>query len=143
MLDIAIEPALALETARAMACAQGCTYTYPEHGQIGCVEVTGYDLRTLEPAEFVNDTIMDYYSKVIQDEYSSAHSPDGSEPQLHFFNAFFYKKLTESGAHTHKEVCACPPSFIGRCWLAGCKALQTYQRVQIQERVLTTRPVPE
>jgi Ulp1 family protease len=83
---------------------QGQKYTYPEDGQVGCVEVTGYDLRTLQPAEFVNDTIMDYYSKVIQDHYSDPGGDGDEHPQLHFFNAFFFKKLTESGAHTTKEV---------------------------------------
>lgn len=83
-------------------CAQGCKYTYPEDGQVGCVEVTGDDLRTLEAAEFVNDTIMDYYTKVLQGRHT--RTGDGaSSSNLHFFNAFFFKKLTESGAHTASE----------------------------------------
>lgn len=62
---------------------------------VGSVEVTGYDLLTLKPCEFVNDTIMDYYSKRIADQYREAYSAGLTSVKLHWFNSFFYKKLTE------------------------------------------------
>jgi hypothetical protein len=92
---------------------QGLKYVYPEDKKIGCVEVTGRDLMTLEDAEFVNDTIMDYYTMRIKDRYREWLREGKTTVQLHFFSAFFYKKLTERGSHTNKEVF--PRSFFSVC----------------------------
>ena len=62
---------------------------------VGAVEVTGHDLLTLRPMEFVNDTIMDYYSKKIADNYRQWFDKGDTDVKLHWFNSFFYKKLTE------------------------------------------------
>ena len=86
---------------------QGLSYVYPEDGRIGSVEVTGRDLDTLDHTEFVNDTIMDYYSKRIFERYEAWHAEGDTPVKLHFFTAFFYKKLTESGAHTINDVRPC------------------------------------
>jgi hypothetical protein len=86
---------------------------YPESAQVGCVEVTARDLMTLEHAEFVNDTIMDFRSMWVKDEYEKAYKAGAStaKAKIHFFSAFFFKKLTEKGKHTRDEVRAAP-------WLA-------------------------
>ena len=91
---------------------QGLKYVYPEDKRIGAVEVTGRDLMTLEPAEFVNDTIMDYQSMKIQEEYSALLAQGVTTAKIHFFTAFFFKKLTESGRHTEDDVRApaAPPA---------------------------------
>jgi hypothetical protein len=74
---------------------------------VGAVEVQGHDLNTLRPTEFVNDTIMDYYSKRICDLYTKRWLAHGSTiAALHFFNSFFFKKLTERSKDVlGQEVC--------------------------------------
>jgi Ulp1 family protease len=74
---------------------QGLRYRYPEEQMVGAVEVTGHDLLTLRPFEFVNDTIMDYYSKKIANLSQARQERGESRVKLHWFNSFFYKKLTE------------------------------------------------
>ena len=83
---------------------QGLTYVYPEDKKIGCVEITGRDLMTLEAEEFVNDTVMDYRSMQIRDEYRKRFQNNETTVKIHFFSAFFHKKLTEKGKHTRAEV---------------------------------------
>jgi Ulp1 family protease len=94
---------------------QGLSYVYPEDGGIGSVEVTGNDLKTLEDTEFVNDTIMDYYSKFLFDRYKQAYEAGTTPVKMHFFTAFFYKKLTEKGQHTRREVGAFPLGMETAC----------------------------
>lgn len=74
---------------------QGLRYKYPPNLMVGAVEVTGHDLLTLRPFEFVNDTIMDYYSKRIAEKYRHWLEIRETIAKLHWFNSFFYKKLTE------------------------------------------------
>ena len=88
-----------------LSAQEGFSCQYPTTGGLGCVEVKPFDLKTLESTEFVNDTIIDYYSKVIQDKYKKLHEEGTTKPKLHFFNAFFFKKLTERGKHTKDAVC--------------------------------------
>lgn len=71
---------------------------YPEQGGVGAVDVNGHDLRTLQDMEFVNDKIMDYYSKRIYEQYVMWRECGWTKPKIHFFNAFFFKKLTEQGS---------------------------------------------
>lgn len=44
------------------ALAQGLRFLYPENG-INAVEVTPADLAWLEPGQFLNDTVIDFYLK--------------------------------------------------------------------------------
>eukprot|EP00892_Ulva_mutabilis_P005389 jgi/Ulvmu1/3221/UM015_0262.1 len=77
---------------------EGLHYVYPEHGGVGAVDVNGHDLRTLQDMEFVNDKIMDYYSKRIHEQYAEWCKSGYTKVKIHFFNAFFFKKLTEHGS---------------------------------------------
>ena len=42
---------------------QGLKALYPEHGGPGSVEVVPPDLVRLQPGEFLNDTIIDFYMR--------------------------------------------------------------------------------
>lgn len=53
------------------------------------VSVTTADLPRLEPGEFLNDTIIDFYLRYIQRSEVSAHRRD----QVYIFSSFFYSKL--------------------------------------------------
>eukprot|EP00798_Chlamydomonas_sp_ICE-L_P026299 gene26299-17392_t len=69
----------------------------PEDGKHS-VDVIAEDLGRLEPEEFLNDTIIDFYIKWIEDKMD----PD-FRSKCYFFNSFFYKKLSEKitpGSHT-------------------------------------------
>lgn len=74
---------------------QGLHYVYPEGGGVGAVDVNAHDLRTLQDMEFVNDKIMDYYSIKIKEKYNHWKETGKTNAKIHFFNAFFFKKLTE------------------------------------------------
>jgi Ulp1 family protease len=77
---------------------------FPEDKPVGHVVVTALDLRSLEDTEFVNDTIIDYYYKVVQQRYAIWKASGDTVANLHFFNSFFFKKLTEKGKHTRGMV---------------------------------------
>ncbi|XP_024384389.1 uncharacterized protein [Physcomitrium patens] len=65
---------------------------YPSRTDPDAVEILPSDLTRLEPLEFLNDTIIDFYIKYIQrDEFLGAEG----RQRFHFFNSFFYKKLSE------------------------------------------------
>ncbi|KAK9386955.1 hypothetical protein V1515DRAFT_91794 [Lipomyces mesembrius] len=57
------------------------------------VVITEDDFSRLDDGEFLNDTIIDFYLKYIQDRLQKAH------PQIadstYIFNTFFYKRLTQ------------------------------------------------
>ncbi|KYQ91039.1 hypothetical protein DLAC_07940 [Tieghemostelium lacteum] len=55
-------------------------------------QVTIYrsDMRRLDKGEFLNDSIIEFYTKYIIDEYISEENKD----RFFFFNSFFFKKLT-------------------------------------------------
>lgn len=84
---------------------QGLSYIYPEDRKVGCVEVTGRDLMTLGATEFVNDTIMDYYTMWLKQQYAQAFQGGTTQAKIHFFSAFFYKKFTEKNQHEKIAVC--------------------------------------
>eukprot|EP00775_Hariotina_reticulata_P010667 gene10667-10826_t len=72
----------------------GLRCLFPSAGGRGAVEVVAEDLARLDPDEFLNDTIIDYYIKKIE----LSLPPDGRR-RCHFFNSFFFKKLTEKTAN--------------------------------------------
>ena len=56
------------------------------------MEILGSDIERLNPGVFLNDTIIDFYIKYIQrDEAFSSKEKE----RFHFFNSFFYKKVSE------------------------------------------------
>eukprot|EP00898_Chlorokybus_atmophyticus_P007874 jgi/Chlat1/8088/Chrsp75S07589 len=63
---------------------------YPGREDPYAVEVRGEDLDRLGPCEFLNDTIIDMYIKYIQQ-----HLEPEQQRRFHFFNSFFFKKLSE------------------------------------------------
>eukprot|EP00249_Psilotum_nudum_P011229 c23037_g1_i1 orf=128-2059(+) len=69
---------------------EGLKIAYPDRNDPEAVEVLYSDLQHLEPSEFLNDTIIDFYIKYIQ-------RPDflsnDKKRISYFFNSFFYKKL--------------------------------------------------
>ncbi|KAG0560018.1 hypothetical protein KC19_10G147600 [Ceratodon purpureus] len=56
------------------------------------VEILPSDLQRLDPMEFLNDTVIDFYIKYIQ---TNIFIGSEGRQRFHFFNSFFYKKLSE------------------------------------------------
>lgn len=69
---------------------EGFKIAYPSRTDPEAVEILASDIQRLDPLEFLNDTIIDFYIKYIQTEFLSL---EGSR-RFHFFNSFFYKKLS-------------------------------------------------
>ncbi|KAK9247597.1 hypothetical protein V1506DRAFT_531627 [Lipomyces tetrasporus] len=57
------------------------------------VVITEDDFSRLDDGEFLNDTIIDFYLKYIQDRLQRAHPEIASSTYI--FNTFFYKRLTQ------------------------------------------------
>ncbi|XP_024401364.1 uncharacterized protein [Physcomitrium patens] len=71
---------------------EGYRVAYPSRTDSDAVEILPEDIDRLNPMEFLNDTIIDFYIKYIQrDEFLSPEE----RQRFHFFNSFFYKKLSE------------------------------------------------
>ncbi|CAO2834487.1 unnamed protein product [Amaranthus hypochondriacus] len=62
---------------------------YPKGG-VDSVSISKSDVDLLEPDIFVNDTIIDFYIKYLQNEL-----PPSQRSRFHFFNTFFFCKLAE------------------------------------------------
>ncbi|MCO5580780.1 hypothetical protein L7F22_034651 [Adiantum nelumboides] len=61
-----------------------------KHGDPEAVEVQQSDLKHLDPYEFLNDTVIDFYIKYLQrPEFLSQEKKEN----FYFFNTFFFKKL--------------------------------------------------
>ncbi|XP_024365872.1 uncharacterized protein [Physcomitrium patens] len=71
---------------------------YPSRTDPEAVEILASDIQRLEPLEFLNDTIIDFYIKYIQMEFLNPESGR----RFYFFNSFFYKKLSDV---VGKKVC--------------------------------------
>lgn len=69
----------------------GLKVVFPSSDTVHAVEVTAKDLAHLEDEEFLNDTIIDFYCKYLEETMVQ----DKDRERVHFFNAFFYKKLTQ------------------------------------------------
>ncbi|CAL8462561.1 g2094 [Coccomyxa elongata] len=69
---------------------QGLKALFPACGGPGAVEITPADLARLEPDEFLNDTIIDFFMRHIWDNLR-----EDVRRRCYFFNSFFWKKLTE------------------------------------------------
>ena len=61
---------------------------YPERSVKGAVTITEEDLKVLEPDQFLNDNIIEFYMKYIYHNVLKETKDD-----FHFFNSFFYKSI--------------------------------------------------
>lgn len=71
-------------------------YTAPS----GNVELGPNDLTTVAPGEFLNDNVIEYYLKFLQ---AQAVENDQDLESCHFFNSFFYYKLTQKADKAEGE----------------------------------------
>ncbi|KAG0494945.1 hypothetical protein HPP92_005939 [Vanilla planifolia] len=62
---------------------------YPK-GDPDAVSICKRDVELLEPDTFINDTIIDFYIKYLQDKIQS-----NDKNRFHFFNSFFFRKLAD------------------------------------------------
>jgi sentrin-specific protease 7 len=73
-------------------------------GKGSTVVVTGKDYSTLQATEFLNDTVIDFYVKYIENEILE---PD-QRARCHFFGIYFWKLLSKEGDNAergHANVC--------------------------------------
>jgi len=80
---------------------EGYKVAYPSRDDPDAVEILHSDLQRLAPLEFLNDTLIDFYIKYIQ--RPEALRSDGKK-RFHFFNSFFYKKLSDVASGQRKKV---------------------------------------
>lgn len=73
--------------------------TYPLPPVVGGIHVTTEDMRCLEPGEFLNDVIIDFYLKYLFGEILSKEDRN----RTHIFSSFFYKRLTNSDMPSENE----------------------------------------
>ncbi|XP_073392311.1 uncharacterized protein [Physcomitrium patens] len=66
------------------------TLVYPQ-GDPDAVTITSKDVDVLRPMGFLNDTIIDFYIKYLQNQLS-----DKDKGRFYFFNSFFFRKLADS-----------------------------------------------
>ncbi|XP_021740355.1 probable ubiquitin-like-specific protease 2B isoform X3 [Chenopodium quinoa] len=62
---------------------------YPK-GAVDAVVISKRDVDLLEPDTFLNDTIIDFYIKYLENEIASTE-----RGRFHFFNCFFFRKLAD------------------------------------------------
>lgn len=92
MLDAATSPSCSIPMGKTRLCRHlhGLHCHYPLDKKIGAVTIVPQDIDTLESEHFVNDSIMDFFIKLVH----ARLEPESAKRML-FFNTFFYKKLTE------------------------------------------------
>lgn len=62
-------------------------FKFPDHAK-GAVTITSHDLERLQPGCYINDSIVDFYLKTLEEK-----SMWYDQPKCHFFNSFFYNRL--------------------------------------------------
>ncbi|KAG2187689.1 hypothetical protein INT44_005379 [Umbelopsis vinacea] len=75
-------------------------FVYPFTGY-GGITVSKADEARLDDGEFLNDNIIDFYMKWIFDQLQN-RDPELAK-QVHIFNSFFYKRLTQRNRNSRKE----------------------------------------
>ncbi|CAO3679978.1 unnamed protein product [Umbelopsis ramanniana] len=75
-------------------------FVYPFTGY-GGITVSKADEARLDDGEFLNDNIIDFYMKWILDQLQK-RDPELAK-QVHIFNSFFYKRLTQRNRNSRKE----------------------------------------
>uniref|UniRef100_A0A7N0ZSF6 Ubiquitin-like protease family profile domain-containing protein n=2 Tax=Kalanchoe fedtschenkoi TaxID=63787 RepID=A0A7N0ZSF6_KALFE len=77
---------------------QGSKISYPSRDDPTSVDVNFEDIDCLDPQEYLSSPIMDFYIRYLQLHY--LQQPDSptfrSRCDFHFFNTYFYSKLTEA-----------------------------------------------
>ncbi|XP_024527147.1 ubiquitin-like-specific protease 1D [Selaginella moellendorffii] len=73
---------------------------YPSKDDPDALEVYYGDFSRLQPAEFLNDTVIDFYIKYLQREAIDAERKE----KFHFYSSFFFKKLSEAFDTEAKQV---------------------------------------
>jgi len=76
--------------------------TYPPHTKRHSVTVTVGDLHRLNPSEFLNDTLIEFYLLYIRDRVV----PPQLRHRFHFFNSFLFTRLSEFGSGGVRELYA-------------------------------------
>lgn len=78
-------------------------FVYPVNADpkknIGAVAITDQDVNVLQPGEFLNDTVIEFYLKWIYENVVKSRSDC---QDFYFFNTFFYKKLAAGYAKVAK-----------------------------------------
>ncbi|GAQ85607.1 Ulp1 protease family protein [Klebsormidium nitens] len=74
------------------------TFHFPPNDP-DAVTISTTDLARLEPHEFLNDTLIDFYIKFLQ----VANLSDEHAGRIHIVNSFFFKKLTETAQEARKR----------------------------------------
>ncbi|KAH8555574.1 hypothetical protein BGW37DRAFT_141723 [Umbelopsis sp. PMI_123] len=75
-------------------------FVYPFTGY-GGITLSKADEARLDDGEFLNDNIIDFYMKWILDQLQT-RDPELAN-QVHIFNSFFYKRLTQRNRNSRKE----------------------------------------
>ncbi|OLL21786.1 Ubiquitin-like-specific protease 2 [Neolecta irregularis DAH-3] len=71
--------------------------TFPKEGK-DSITIMSDDLERLDEGEFLNDTIIDFYLKLLLQNAQSQEPPRSIDPtgrEFYCFNTFFYKRLTQ------------------------------------------------
>ncbi|KAG0262694.1 hypothetical protein DFQ27_002213 [Actinomortierella ambigua] len=71
-------------------------FTYPFSGGPKSITIHESDVARLEPEQFLNDTLIEFGLKFMQDDLENVN-PDLAK-QIHVFNSFFYERLSEKDA---------------------------------------------
>ncbi|CAD7699965.1 unnamed protein product [Ostreobium quekettii] len=114
--------------ASCMGDLQDVKAVYPPEGGIGAVDIGMEDLERLEPLEFLNDTIIDYYTKRL---YNGL--PPAEKSRFHVFNSFFYKQLAEAAGNLFEANKKCPGYERVRNWTKVDLFSKDYLFVPIHE----------
>ncbi|KAI8339850.1 hypothetical protein BC941DRAFT_418699 [Chlamydoabsidia padenii] len=82
-------------------------FTYPVDRSKGSITISIQDSKRLEPEEFLNDSIIDFYLKWLMDSYNGItgyrhHSERTRQAtnNTHIFSSFFYNRLTQGTEQT-------------------------------------------
>jgi sentrin-specific protease 7 len=68
-------------------------YPHNKPGFHGKITITQADLDALEPGEFLNDNIIDFYLRYLWENLEPV-----KQQRIHIFNCFFYHKLLSSNS---------------------------------------------
>ncbi|KAG0223282.1 hypothetical protein BGW42_005998 [Actinomortierella wolfii] len=92
---VAVKPLTSTRSTRRLGSSNtdAVLFTYPFSGGPKSITVHESDVARLEPDQFLNDTIIEFGLKYMQDELEKSN-PDLAK-QIYVFNTFFYERLSE------------------------------------------------
>ncbi|KAG7979613.1 hypothetical protein I3843_05G139200 [Carya illinoinensis] len=112
-------------------CMKDAKITYPSRDDPESVEICCADIDCLAPEGYLTSTIMNFYMRYLQQQASPTNR---TICDYHFFNTYFYKKLTEAVSYkgSDKET-----SFVKfRRWWKGVNIFQkAYVLIPIHENL--------